>query len=170
MVTPRFTLYDMNRLIYVFAIAAALLAGACAGKRPATTAAYIADRTVECLGQDAGGAQRVRVWGRGRDFGAAKADAAKTAVEAVMFGYITAGAGNCNAWPVIDNEGAARRANPQYFDKFFRNGGKYKKFVKSERVSRSEAHYGGDGVAVMMEITVDRAKLVRQLSKDHILQ
>ncbi len=160
----------MKPFIYVLATAALLLAGGCAGKRPVTTAAYVADRNVECLGQDAAGAQRVRVWGRGRDFGAAKADAGKTAVEAVMFGYITAGAGNCNAWPVIDNAGAARRSHAEYFAKLFKNGGKYKKFIKTEKVSRSEAHNGADGVAVMMEITVDRNKLVRQLTKDHILQ
>lgn len=160
----------MKNTIYLFAIVAMLTAASCGSKRPVGTAAYVADRNVECLGQDAAGAQRVRVWGRGRDFGAAKADAGKTAVEAVMFGYITAGAGNCNAWPVIDNAGTARRTHAEYFAKFFKNGGRYKKFIKAEKVSRSEAHNGADGVAVMMEITVDRNKLERQLTKDHILQ
>ncbi len=152
----------------VLLFAAVALAQGCGHKTLPSTAAYSRHET-ECLGSDPDGHQRLRVWGSGRDASAAREDARKKAVEAVVFGNIVSGSGNCNSWPVIDSP-AARRVHSEFFAKFFKNGGKYKKFVKAEKPDKSERLEGNDMVVQPMEITVDRAGLVRYFTKEHILQ
>lgn len=159
----------MKKLLIIFAAAAMLLVTSCGSKKPVPSTIAYTSHATECLGQDAVGAQRLRVWGQGKDFKAAQEDARKKAVEEVTFNHVTAGAGNCNSWPVIDNP-TARRTHHEYFAKFFKDGGKYKKYIKAEKPSKSDAVYGNDCVVVEMEITVDREGLQKRFTKDHILE
>lgn len=142
----------------------------CHGKKELPAVAAYQSYDTECLGSDASGAQRLRVWGEGKNQKGAQENARKKAVEDVVFNHITSGTpGGCNSWPVVDNP-SARRIHHEYFAKFFKDGGKYKKFIKAEKPDK-EAHFiGNDKVVQPMEITVDREGLIKQLTKDKILK
>lgn len=140
----------------------------CGGKKEvASTVAYKSYET-ECLGSDASGSQRLRVWGEGKDQKSAQENARKRAVEDVVFNHITAGR-DCDSWPVIDDP-TARRVNHEYFAKFFKDGGKYKKFIKAESPDKDARFIGNDKVVQPMLITVDREGLIKQFTKDKILK
>lgn len=141
---------------------------ACGKKTVPTTAAYTSHE-IECLGTDPSGAQRLRVWGEGKDAKAAQESARKKAVEAVLFGHITAGSGQCNSWPVIDNP-TTRRTQHEYFAKFFKDGGKFKKFIKAEKAREEKRFTGNDKVVQELEVTVDREGLLKQMTKDKIIR
>lgn len=155
----------MKKILFIAFIALAM--ASCGKKVVPTTAAYHSYET-ECLGTDPSGAQRLRVWGEGKDRNAAIENARKKAVEDVVFNHITAGSGNCNSWPVIDNP-TARRTHHEYFAKFFKDGGKYKKFIKAEKPDKDTKMVGNDKVVQPVEITVDREGLVNQFIKDKII-
>ena len=159
----------MKSIHIILALGAMLLASSCGGKKELpSTVAYQSYET-ECLGSDASGHQRLRVWGEGKDQKAAQENARKKAVEDVTFKHITAGSGQCNSWPVVDSP-SARRVHHEYFAKFFKDGGKYKKFIKAEKPDKDARFIGNDKVVQPMEITVDREGLVKQFTKDKILE
>lgn len=138
----------------------------CKTKEIPSTVAYTPNET-ECLGMDPSGAVRLRVFGVGKDNKTAAENAKKTAVETVLFTHVS-GAG-VNLWPVIDNP-SVRRSKRLYFDKFFKDGGEYKKYIKAEKKSDDKTWRGNDRSVQAMEIIVDREKLINKLTKDKILQ
>ncbi len=156
----------MNIRTLIIALACMLLAGACGKKELPSTIAYRSYDT-ECLGSDPSGRMRLRVWGEGKDQKAAEENARKKAVEDVVFGHITRGNG-CNSMPVLDNP-SARRIHREYFNKFFKDGGKYKKYIKAEKPEKDARFIGNDRVVQPMEITVDREGLIDRFIKDKIL-
>ncbi len=154
-------------LLTIFVIVLSL--ASCASKKPlASTVAYVSHPT-ECIGSDPSGLVRLRVWGEGKDRNAAIENAKKKAVEDVLFSNITAGSSKGNSWPVIDNP-SIRRTNSEYFAKFFKNGGSYKKFIKTEKPDKNDNYTGNDKVVVPVEITVDKEGLRHRLIKDKILK
>lgn len=145
-----------------------LLAGmtSCSKKVVPTTMAYRSYAT-ECISKDASGELVLRVWGEGVNGKEAKMNAAKKAVEEVTFSNIT---GNkANALAIIPGP-TVREKHREYFNKFFKDGGKYKKFVKSEKPEKDEEMNGNHMVVVPVIVTVDREGLVTQFKKDKVLE
>ena len=156
----------MKKLTLFIALSLLLCVG-CSKKTNVTTA-YRTYET-ECLGTDPSGAQVLRVWGSGKDYNAAVENAAKTAVEEVAFNHITNGSGDCNSWPVIDSP-VTRKNNSEYFAKFFKHNGNYKKYIKVEKPDKDKAMTGNDRVVVPVIVTVDREALRQKFIKDEILK
>lgn len=127
--------------------------------------------TVECMGTDNDGSQTLRAWGKGRDKSQAIETARKNAVKAVIFDGITAGTGECNKRPLV-NEVNAREKYEEYFDRFFADGGIYKNFTsltdekRNSRQKSSDASMENWGVVVR----VDRVALRDRLKADGVLK
>lgn len=154
------------RILLTLIVSVVLLSGC--SKKVATTTAYKSYDT-ECLGTDPSGAQILRVWGMGKDYNEAVENAGKKAVEEVTFNHVTNGSGDCNSWPVIDSP-VARKNNSEYFAKFFKHKGDYRKFIKVEKPDKDSALNGNGRVEVAVVVTVDREGLRQRFVKDGILK
>lgn len=155
--------------VILLASVAVLTISSCKSKELPSTVAYQQDIPVECVNQDPSGAQTLRVYGKGTDEGKAVENARKTAIETVLFSYITKGTGRYNSIPVIDNQ-TIRRAHSEYFSKFFKDGGDYKKYVKTLESKKKDACKGGGMVVVETMLNVDRPALIKKMKKDHIIE
>lgn len=111
----------------------------------------------------------IRSWGSGPNEATAIEEAKKNAVADVIFkGFQTSK--SYMALPVV-REVNARERYSDYFNRFFADGGEYKKFVKETSSSdksrvtattNARTNYG-------ITVTVDRNKLEQQLMSDGVL-
>lgn len=159
----------IKTLLVIVAVALSLILSGCKAKKETSTVPYQATYPVECVSQDPSGVQTLRVWGKGITADKAINNARMTAVETVLFSYITKGTGRYTSIPVIDNQ-TIRRVHSEYFNKFFKDGGKYKDFVKSVKTDKKNRMEGGDLVLVETILVVDRPALIKQMKKDHIIE
>lgn len=150
-------------VLYIVAVLAIVMSG-CTKVIVPTTMAYRSYET-ECISKDPSGSITLRVWGEGSNGKEARANASKKAVEEVTFTNIT---GNkANALAVIPSP-TARAKHRDYFNKFFKDGGKYKKYVKAEKPEKDEALNGNNRVVVPVIVTVDREGLITLFKKDKV--
>lgn len=128
----------------------------------------------ECLGIEMDGSQTVKAWGNGRNRWDAVEQAKKNAVNDVLFNGIYEGKQVCEQRPVV-SEVNARQKYEIYFNKFFSDGGEYKKIVslKDERIGqklsrdRKEAR---QSVTHGVVVRVLRAELKQKMIEDGILK
>ncbi|MBQ7042098.1 MAG: hypothetical protein IJN66_05280 [Muribaculaceae bacterium] len=125
----------------------------------------------ECLGVELDGSQTLRAWGKGKNKADAIEQAKKNAVRDVLFKGINAGSGECNKRPLI-LEVNAQEKYEYYFNKFFADGGEYKKYISSEdenKTSRIKAkHSTQENYGVV--VRVKRAELRQRLIDDNIIK
>lgn len=133
------------------------------------TAAYH-DYQIECLGNNMDGTQTLKIWASGRNRADAIEQAKKRAVYEVTFSGINSGSASCNAYPVVD-EANARKKYEDYFDKFFSNGGAYKKYVSIQDQKKSDMEELKGKGRTMFGIIVDvnRSELRKRFEKDNII-
>lgn len=160
----------MKHVHYLLIAGMAVLLSACGTKKVAETAGF-GNYETECLGNDVDGQQMLRVYGTGINEDDAVEQAMKKAVSDVTFVGISGGQGDCNAYPVVD-QANARQKYDVYFDKFFKKGGTYKKYVTLKRQQKKNANaYQGAGTVTMeVVLKVDRPGLKKRFQKDKILQ
>lgn len=151
--------------LFLVAIVTFVVTG-CSKKVLPTTMAYRSFKT-ECISKDPSGALTLRVWGEGADGKEARINAAKKAVEEVTFTNLSGN--HANALAVIPSP-TARAKHREYFNKFFSNKGKYKKYVKAEKPEKEEELNGNHRVVVPMIITVDREGLITLFKKDKVTE
>ncbi|MBQ8565438.1 MAG: hypothetical protein IJ442_06380 [Bacteroidaceae bacterium] len=113
-------------LILVMAVVA-LVCSSCKTTQLSNDAAYVSFET-QCLGVELDGSQTLRAWGKGKDRADALEQAKKNAVRDVIFKGIRAGVNECNTKPLIFEVNAEEKYQ-YYFNKFFADGGEYKKYV-----------------------------------------
>lgn len=160
----------MRKLFVLVAVAVIVISlASCASKKPLSSTVAYTPHPTECIGSDPSGLVRLRVWGEGKDRDDACENAKKKAVEEVLFSNITAGPAKGNSWPLIDNP-SIRRTHSDYFAKFFKKGGAYKKYIKAEKPEKDNNFTGNDKVVVPVEITVDKENLRQRLIKDKIFE
>ena len=125
---------------------------------------------ISCLGVELDGSQTLRVLGYGRNKKDAKEQAMKNAVWAVIFDGIREGSQGCNMRPLI-TEISARDRHEDYFNKFFSDGGDYKKFVTSSDTKKNSAKKKKDKLGYSYEMTVRvlSPKLKSHLMRDNII-
>lgn len=125
----------------------------------------------ECLGVEEDGTQTLRVWGSGKNKNDAQDQARKNAVRDVIFKGIRNGVEGCNMKPLV-TEVNAREKYEDYFNKFFRDGGKYEDFVsgKDSKQKMKKIEKTDMGVRVTLIVRVLRPKLKERLQKDGILK
>ena len=110
------------------AAAALILLTSCGSKKPAVQTAGYFNYTTECLGKQADGTQLLKVYAKGVDRADAVREAKKKAIEEVLFKGVSAGDTECSAYPVVDAPNA-RQKYEDYFNKFFKDSGNFKKYV-----------------------------------------
>ena len=153
---------------YLFLIAAAtLMLTAC--KTPKATS--YREFEPECLGVAQDGSQTIRAWGFGKDDDMAVDKARKNALYAVLFKGITAGVEGCNQRPLVP-EVNARERYEDYFDRFFRDGGEWEKYVTGddERLYGREEQRNKLGERAGVVVRVLRSELRMKLKEDGILK
>ncbi len=125
--------------------------------------------TTECLGMDMDGRQTLRVWATGRNRTDGVEQAKKKAVYEVVFNGISGGSGQCNTYPLID-EPNARKKYEEYFNRFFTDGGAYKKYVSTTgQWKRTMQIFEGDGTLTCgLIVIVDRAALNARFTDDNL--
>lgn len=153
---------------YIVAVIVALLLSmtGCSKKQLPTTIAYRSYPT-ECISKDPSGSLTLRVWGEGADAKAVRTNASKKAVEEVIFTNIS---GNqANALAVIPSP-TARARHREYFNKFFKDGGNYKKYVKSEKPEKDVQYSGNKRIVAPVIVIVDREGLIDRFKKDKVIE
>lgn len=128
----------------------------------------------ECLGIEMDGSQTVKAWGNGRNRFDAIEQAKKNAVNDVLFNGIYEGKQDCEKRPVVA-EVNARQKYEAYFNKFFADGGEYKKYVslRDERIGQkvSRDRKGArQSVTHGVVVRVLRAELKQKMIEDGILK
>jgi len=127
----------------------------------------------ECLGIEMDGSQTVKAWGNGRNRWDAIEQAKKNAVNDVLFNGIYEGKQDCEKRPVVA-EVNARQKHEAYFNKFFADGGEYKKYVslRDERIGQkvSRDRKGArQSVTHGVVVRVLRAELKQKMIEDKII-
>lgn len=159
----------MKNIIYYGMVISTLLLAGCKGRELTSTATYHSYET-ECLGKSMDGSQTLRVWASGRNKSDAVEQARKKAVYDVVFTGISAGGGECNAFPVID-EPNARKKYEAYFDKFFADGGAYIKYVSAQGQPKSgtDKFRGKGNLMYSIVVKVNRSELRQRFENDNII-
>lgn len=165
-----------NRISLKIVLAGLFIAGAAltvSAQKNKNLATYHAHPT-ECMGVEMDGSQTVLAWGTGRNRFDAVEQAKKTAVSDVLFNGITAGNGECQVRPVL-GEVNVREKYEVYFNKFFKDGGDFKKFIslKDERIEHKilrDKQKSGDQVTRSVVARVDRPGLIERMKEDGILK
>lgn len=128
-------------------------------------------REIECMGSELDGSVTLKTWGRGKNKSDALEQAKKEAVNAVLFTGIRNGKPDCDTRAVL-NAPNIRQNKSDYFNRFFADGGDYKKFVsdKDETSGQREKVESRDGeVMYGFIIRVMRSELQKQMIRDGIL-
>lgn len=157
--------------IYLIACAIALIASVNSCKTPTQIENEYATYgfETECLGVDPNGLQTLRTWGKGKNKSDAIEQAKRNAIDIVIFKGITAGSGDCDKRPLV-NEVNAREKYEDYFNSFFANGGAFNKYVslnekRTSRIKSANSSYESWSVIV----TVDRSALRKRLIDDNLI-
>lgn len=151
-------------LLLMALVIATMAMSSCSKKVVPTTMAYRSYET-ECISKDPSGAITLRVWGEGATGKDAKTNASKKAVEEVIFTNLTGN--HANALAILPSP-TSRARNREYFNKFFKDGGKYKKYVNAEKPEKEDELNGNNRVVVPVIVTVNREGLIDLFKKDNI--
>lgn len=141
----------------------------CGSKQTSTSSYYSSEP--ECMESESDGTETILTWGRGKNKPDAKEQAKKNAISAVLFEGIRQGDKSCSRRPLV-TEVNAREKYEEYFNKFLKDGGQYKKFVsESDKKGGSEVKSSNNHEEkIGFVIRVKRAELKKQLIKDNIIK
>ncbi|MDE7334711.1 MAG: hypothetical protein K2N10_00170 [Muribaculaceae bacterium] len=159
-----------NKLIAVAMVALTVsVLGSCRGHQTVADSYANYQFPTTCVNVSPTGSLTVRSWGNGHNKATAIEDAKRKALNELIFSGIK-GSNNplCKA---LVTEVNARERYAEYFDRFFANGGEYRKFVKETSAtddSRVKAKNNGrESYGVTLDI--DRSALRSQLVNDGLL-
>ena len=137
----------------------------------AIKAQTVVNRTsIKFMGVELDGSQTLRVIGYGKNRADAKEQAMKNAVWTVVFDGIREGVAGCNMRPLV-TEANARERYEDYFNKFFADGGDYKKYVSLRDTKQGSSARAKDKVGYSYEMTIRilRPQLKAHLKADNII-
>lgn len=143
-----------------------LLLASCSSTK---STAYFTYET-QCLGVELDGSQTLLAWGDGKNKADAEEQAKKNAVRDVIFRGINAGKSECTRSPLVNTPNAQQKYE-DYFNRFFADGGEYKKYISmsdQKRGSGNKEHYKY-GEKRSVTVRVLRSELKKRLQEDGIL-
>lgn len=140
------------------------------GCKSTSTSSFVSYETT-CLGVENDGSQTLRAWGTGRNRSDAVEQAKKNAVNDVIFKGIISGSEGCNMRPLV-TEVNARERYEEYFDRFFMDGGEYKKYVSSEDEKNNSKVSQKNKIGAKYGVTVRvlRNELKSRLKNDGVIK
>ncbi len=130
-----------------------------------------AQLTSICEGTELDGSQMVRAYGAGKTKRDAKKQLEKNAIRDVLFFGIREGKQGCEVRPLIPTPNA-RDKHKKYFNKFFSDGGQYKRYVKlNDSPRHTTQKYRGEGKEKIFTkiVTINMVKLERELTQEKII-
>lgn len=136
-----------------------------------TTVASFYTYETECLGVELDGSQTLRVWGSGKNKKDAVEQAKKNAVHDVLFKGVRQGKSECNMKPLMIEVNAEEKY-ADYFQRFLRDGGEYRKYTSSEDEKTSSKISQTNQVSTKYGVTVRvlRSELKERLKSDGIIK
>ncbi len=124
-----------------------------------------------CEGTELDGSQLVRAFGEGKSASDAKKQLEKNAMRDVLFNGIREGQEGCRVAPLINNPNV-RDQHEKYFNKFFSDGGQYKRYVKeNDSPGKTTERYKGEGKTKLWTkiVTIDMYKMEKELKQEGII-
>ncbi|HLU85450.1 MAG TPA: hypothetical protein VKZ45_08245 [Vicingaceae bacterium] len=97
---------------------------------------------IECVGIGKPGTKVIKVWSYSKKSTVALNQAKKNAVHGIIFQGYAGGASGCTNQRPLTNDPSLEQQKADFFDDFFKDGGKYMKFVSSS----------GDGTPTTMKV------------------
>ena len=125
---------------------------------------YDYDVTYEKIGND--GTTLFKVWGQGKNFEKAKEQSRKNAVHAIIFKGIP---GSNMAKPLCTKPDAEQQ-NAEYFNTFFKENGKYLKYLKVSGDGVADRVKVKGGMKVAIIASVNHAALRKELEAHGIVR
>jgi len=161
--------FNMKKTVYYFLmIAAVCMVMGCS--RSTVSSAY-QNYKIQCLGVEHDGSQTLLSWGEGRNRSDAVEQAKKNAVYEIIFNGIHEGNSSCDQRPLLNIPNAEERFR-EYFQRFFVDGGEYKKYVSTvdeKNGSRNVEKYQY-GRKMSVTVRVLRSELRERLKNDNVLR
>ena len=126
---------------------------------------------LECMGTGMDGSQLIKVWGYGKKPDDAIIQAKRNAVHGVIFKGIISGKPGCFNKPLAESPSVEDK-NADYFNEFFKNGGKYLNFIAisgdgmQDRIKVGKQYKVGIVVSVMhvaLRKELESAGIVKRL-------
>ncbi|MDM1531322.1 hypothetical protein HX093_01585 [Myroides marinus] len=161
----------MNRILRISFILLVFVLTSCKNKPTNTMASFYTGNNVECISADMYGNEIVQVFAQGRNRSAAIAEAKEEAIKTVMFRGIVTDKKQCSVKPIVKETNAEERYK-KYFDKFFKKGGKNRKYTSVRRIA-FQSNVIKNGItyeSYSVEVTVNRKEIEKRLVKDEIIK
>lgn len=164
----------MKNQILFFGLSLFIVAGINAQRYNDGDALFMAsNHPTICEGTELDGSQMVRAFGKGKTARDAKKQLEKNAMRDVLFHGIREGVEGCEVAPLI-NDPSARDKHKKYFNRFFSDGGQYKRYVKlNDSPKHSTKRYkGGDGDKEKLWtkiVTINMYKMEKELKREGII-
>lgn len=157
----------MRKSIYYLMIVATCILTGCSRN---TVASAYQDYKIRCIGVEHDGSQTLLSWGEGRNRADAVEQAKKNAVREVIFNGIHDGNSSCDQRPLLNIPNAEERYR-EYFQRFFADGGEYKKYVSTvdERSGSRNVEKYQYGRKMSVTVRVLRSELRERLQNDNVL-
>ncbi len=127
---------------------------------------------IQTLGVGNDGTKLFKVWGYGKKVNEAVFEAKRNAISAAIFKGIPAG-GGASPTPALTTEADAETKHKEFFDDFFKDGGKYLQFVN---LSNDAEPSGADkiqmkkGYKVGVAISINHAGLRKYLEEKGVIR
>lgn len=124
-----------------------------------------------CEGTELDGSQMVRAFGVGKTARDAKKQLEKNAMRDVLFNGIRDGKEGCQIAPLV-NDPNAREKHQKYFNRFFSDGGQYKRYVKeNDSPGKTTKRYKGEGKTKLWTkiVTINMVKMEKELKQEGII-
>lgn len=141
------------------------------GQKKNNVAAFY-DYEVECMGTGMDGTQLLKVWGYAKKPSEAVELAKRNAVHAVMFKGILAGKPGCMVRPLVTEPGAEQQ-HQDYFNAFFKKGGKYLEYVSVSSdgsIDPKDRLKVGSRYKIGVAVSVSHAALRKELEAAGIIK
>lgn len=161
----------MTKIIRMSFVLMVLVLASCKSKPTNTMASFYTNKSVECVSADMYGNEVVQVFATGRNRSAAIAEAKEEAIKTVMFRGIVTDKKECSVKPIVTESNAEERYK-KYFDKFFKKGGKNRKYTSVRRIA-FQSNVVKNGItyeSYNVEVTVNRKEIEKRLAKDKIIK
>lgn len=161
----------MNKILRVSSILLVAVLASCKSAPTNTMASFYTNNSLECISADMYGNEVVQVIANGRNRNAAIAEAKEQAIKTVMFKGIVTDKKECSIKPIVTEANAEERYK-KYFDKFFKKGGKNRKYTSVRRIA-FQSHVVKNGISYesySVEVTVNRKEIQKRLAKDEIIK
>ena len=126
------------------------------------------DYSVECIGTGNEGTQHLKVYFYFKKEKEAGLHAKKSAIDAVLFRGISAGAAGCFNKALVD--AIQIEQHNSYFQSFFTPGGEYLTYISASTDQLTNRIKVGDRYKAAMEVSVNLAQLRKKMENDQIIR